>query len=54
MNDKKQESLFVIESLALLLDHLVNNEGAEWGDRQIIYSLIAREVRAHAIVALSN
>jgi hypothetical protein len=45
MTDENRQKLFVIDTMARLLAHLSANEDSEVGDREIIYSLIAKEIQ---------
>jgi len=42
-----KEHAFVIETLAHLMDHITHTE-EEVGNKEILYSVIAKEIREHS------
>lgn len=54
MTEEKNEHVFVIDTLACLLEHLANNEDAELGNREILHNLIAKEIQHRAALILKT
>lgn len=54
MHEDKLESLYLIESLARLIEFLSESSAEEFGDRQIIMACLARNIRERATEALQN
>lgn len=44
-HEKIQDHAFVIDTLAHLLDHISQTDESETGNKEILYSLIAKELR---------
>jgi len=44
-HEQPQEHAFVIDTLAHLLDHIAQTDEHETGNKEILYSLIAKELR---------
>lgn len=46
--EELRDHAFVIDTLAHLLEHLANNPEAELGDREILHTLIAKELQSRS------
>jgi hypothetical protein len=54
MTEEKKEHVFVIDTLACLLEHLAKHEDAELGNREILHNLIAKEIQHRAALILKT
>ena len=54
MTDNNKERLFVIDTMARLLEHLAANEDAEVGNREIIYHAISKEIKTQVSEVLKS